>query len=204
MIKKYFPVLNHINLPGVITTLGLMMGAVTAYFILHGDLRWAILCLFFCGVFDLADGLVASRLGKVTDFGRQLDSLVDFFTCCIMPIIIVFRFFHENIFIVIAMGFYAMCGLWRLAYYNIQAPPADPAAKKYFTGLPVPGAMMAVTMVFWTVLRFDLPEWILAVTFLGIGFLMVSFVKLRKYGLWQQILWLIGVAFVAYVIVSGS
>ncbi|MCL2500808.1 MAG: CDP-alcohol phosphatidyltransferase family protein [Defluviitaleaceae bacterium] len=204
MIKKYFPVLNHVNLPGVITTLGLMMGAVTAYFLLHGELRWAILCLFFCGVFDLADGLVASRLGKVTDFGRQLDSLVDFFTCCIMPVIIVYRFFFDNLFIIIAMGFYAMCGLWRLAYYNIQPPPTDPAAKRYFTGLPVPGAMMGVTMVFWMVLRFELPEWILAVTFLGIGFLMISFVKLRKYGLWQQILWLVGVAFVAYVIMSGS
>jgi phosphatidylserine synthase len=195
--------MKHINLPGVITTLGLMMGAVTAYFLFHGELRWVILCLFICGVFDLLDGLVASRLKKVTDFGRQLDSLVDFFTCCIMPIIIVYRFFHESLFVIIAMGFYTMCGLWRLAYYNIQAPSADPEAKRYFTGLPVPGAMMVVTMVFWTVLRFDLPVWILAATFLGIGFLMISFVKLRKYGLWQQVMWLIGFAFVAYVIVSG-
>jgi phosphatidylserine synthase len=204
MIKKYFPVLGHINIPGVITTLGLLMGAVTAYFLFHGDLKWVILCLFICGIFDLADGLAASWLKQVSDFGRQLDSLVDFFTCCIMPIIIVYRFFYESPAVITAMGFYAVCGLWRLAYYNIQAPPADPAAKKYFTGLPVPGAMMGVTMMFWTVLRYGLPDWILALAFLGIGTLMVSFVKLRKYGLWQQIMWLIGVGFVVFVFVAGS
>jgi CDP-diacylglycerol--serine O-phosphatidyltransferase len=200
MIKKVFPVLNHINIPAVITTLGLLMGAITAYFFFHGDLKWAILCLFFCGVLDLADGLVAARLNQITAFGRQLDSMVDFFTCCIMPIIIVYQFFHESLLIIITMGFYALCGLWRLAFFNIQATPAaDSGTKKYFTGLPVPGAMMAVTMVFWTVLRFDLPGWVLALTFLVIGLMMISFVKLRKYGLWQQVMWVMGVAFVVYV-----
>jgi phosphatidylserine synthase len=202
MLKKFFPVLAHINIPGVITTLGLIMGAVTAYFLLHGDLKWVILCLFICGIFDLADGFVASRLNQITKFGQQVDSLVDFFTCCIMPIIIVYRFFHENIFILIAMGFYAICGLWRLAYYNILPQPTDPTAKKYFTGLPVPGAMMVITMVFWMVLRFELPEWMMAVTFLLVGCLMISYVKLRKYGNWQKIMWGIGVAFVVYVFVG--
>ncbi|MCL2203696.1 MAG: CDP-alcohol phosphatidyltransferase family protein [Defluviitaleaceae bacterium] len=200
-MKKFFPVIEHINIPSALTTLGLLMGAVTVYFLVHGALRWAILCLFICGVLDLADGLVASRLNKITKFGQQVDSLVDFFTCCIMPIIIVYQFFHENIFVLLAMGFYAICGLWRLAYYNITAQPAAaPGEKKYFTGLPVPGAMMVVTMVFWTVLRFELPAIVMAVVFLAIGVLMISFVKLRKYGLWQQIMWGVGVAFVLYVI----
>jgi len=200
MLKKFFPPVAHINAPSALTTLGLIMGAVTAYFLVHGQLRWAILCLFFCGVLDLADGFVASRLNKITPYGRQVDSLVDFFTCCIMPIIVVYQFFYTHWYVLVPMGFYAVCGLWRLAYFNIQPQSTDPHERKYFTGLPVPGAMMVVTMVFWTVLRFDLPAAVMAGTFVFLGFLMISFVKLRKYGLWQQIMWGVGVAFVLYVI----
>jgi CDP-diacylglycerol--serine O-phosphatidyltransferase len=205
MLKKTFPVLNHINLPGAITTFGLLVGAVTAYLLKHGELRWAILCLFICGVLDLMDGFVASRTGKVTKFGQQADSLVDFFTCCVMPIWMVYIFFHQSAFVMIAMGFYAVCGMWRLAYYNISNPTdAEPGEKKYFSGLPVPGAMMVVTMTVWFAVRFTLPPAVMAVTFLVIGALMVSKLRLRKYGPWQQALWVIGTAFVVYVVVAGG
>ncbi|MCL2189693.1 MAG: CDP-alcohol phosphatidyltransferase family protein [Defluviitaleaceae bacterium] len=201
MLKKIFPVIEHINAPSALTTLGLLMGAATAYFIKHGELRWAILCLFICGILDLADGFVASRLNQITKFGQQMDSLVDFFTCCIMPIVIVYVYFYESRFVIGAMVFYAVCGLWRLSYFNILPQSTDPAEKRCFTGLPVPGAMMVVTMVFWAVLRFELPVWILGAAFLFLGFMMISFVKLRKYGLWQQIMWGVGVIFMVLVFV---
>lgn len=201
-MKKYFPVLAHINFPSMLTTTGLLMGAVTAWLLVHrqDDLRWAVLALFICGVLDLADGLAASRLNRITKFGQQVDSLVDFFTCCIMPIWLVYLFFYEHVFVIVAMGFYAMCGLWRLAYYNIIAQSVEKEGKKYFTGLPVPGAMMVVTMVFWFLQRFDGPAWVMGLTFLCIGLLMISFVKLRKYGPWQWILWAVGCGFMVYVL----
>jgi len=203
MLKKFFPVLEHINFPGILTTMGLMMGAVTAYLLMHGELRWAILALFLCGVLDLADGFAASRLNQITKFGQQVDSLVDFFTCCIMPIFMVYLFFYENWLVVGAMAFYAMCGLWRLAYYNILTEqPALPGGRKYFTGLPVPGAMMVITMTFWAVMRFGLPVWLMAIAFVAIGLLMVSYIKLIKYGPWQRILWGVGLIFMGFVLFS--
>lgn len=202
-MKKLFPVLGHINFPGLLTTTGLLMGAVTAWLLVHqADLRWAVLALFFCGVLDLADGLAASRFNKITDFGKQLDSLVDFFTCCIMPIWIVYLFFYEHPLVIGAMAFYAVCGLWRLAYYNITPQSVEKDGEKYFTGLPVPGAMMVITMVFWFSLLYDLPAWVMGVAFLFIGCMMISFVKLRKYGPWQWILWAVGCGFMVFVLVG--
>jgi CDP-diacylglycerol--serine O-phosphatidyltransferase len=202
-VLRLFPVMEHINFPGLLTTLGLLMGAATAYLLIHqDDLRWAVLALFFCGILDLADGLAASRLNIITNFGKQLDSLVDFFTCCIMPIIIVYLFFYESYFVIGAMAFYAICGLWRLAFYNITPQSVEKDGKKYFTGLPVPGAMMVITMIFWFTLRFEWPAWVLGITFLFIGCMMISFVKLRKYGPWQWILWAVGCGFIVYVMVG--
>jgi len=203
-MTKFFPVMAHINFPSVLTTTGLLMGAVTAFLLVHrqDDLRWAVLALFFCGVLDLADGLAASRMKKITQFGQQVDSLVDFFTCCIMPIWLVYLFFYENYFVIGAMAFYAICGLWRLAYYNITPQSVEKDGKKYFTGLPVPGAMMLVTMVFWFLHRFDGPQWLMGAAFLCIGVLMISFIKLRKYGPWQRILWAVGCGFMVYVMVG--
>jgi len=203
-MMKIFPVLKHINFPSVLTTTGLLMGALTAWLLVHrqDDLRWAVLALFFCGVLDLADGLAASRMGKITEFGKQVDSLVDFFTCCIMPIIIVYLFFSDYVFVIIAVAVYAICGLWRLANFNITAQSVDKDGKKYFIGLPVPGAMMVVTMVFWFLLYYNGPGWVMGVTLLFLAFMMISFVKLRKYGPWQWILWAVGCAFLIFVWVA--
>ena len=202
-MEKLFPVLKHINFPSVLTTTGLLMGAVTAWLLMHrqDDLRWAVLALFFCGVLDLADGLAASRLGKITEFGKQVDSLVDFFTCCIMPIIIVHQFFYDNAFVIGAVAIYAICGLWRLANFNITPQSVDKDGKKYFIGLPVPGAMMVVTMVFWFLQNYGGSQWIMGAAFLFLAFMMISFIKLRKYGAWQWIIWVVGCAFVVFVLV---
>lgn len=203
-MKKYFPVMAHINFPSMLTTMGLLMGAVTAWMLVHrqDDLRWAVLALFFCGVLDLADGLAASRFNRITKFGQQVDSLVDFFTCCIMPIWLVYLFFYDSWFVIAAMAFYAICGLWRLAYYNITPQSANADGKKYFIGLPVPGAMMVVTMAFWFLNKFSGPSWVMGVTLLCLGVLMISFLKLRKYGPWQRILWAVGCGFMVYVLVG--
>jgi len=194
-IAKYFPALGNFNLPNVITTCGMIFGIAACYFLVAGNFRTAMICLFCAGVCDLVDGWVANKLNQQSRFGQAIDSLVDFFICVIMPVWIVHGFMGDNWPMTIGLVFYCICGLWRLAYYNINE------ADKSFTGLPVPGAMMLVVMATWSIIERGFSEWALVITFIVTGLLMISCIKLSKYGKWQVIMGLVGLAFFIMVLI---
>jgi CDP-diacylglycerol--serine O-phosphatidyltransferase len=195
-LERISPVLKHINVPNCITTLGLVFGMFCAYFLTRQDLRMAIICLFFAGVMDLFDGYVAVKLKQQSEFGKHLDTLVDFFTCVIMPIWMVFDLLDGSVFVIASLIFYCACGLWRLANYNLVG------AGKVFTGLPVPGAMSIVTIVIWCVVMYNISVWAAVAMFFIVGGLMVSGIKLPKYGMWHLLFGVAGVAFLILVIFS--
>ena len=190
------------NIPNAITTLGFIFGIFACYFLTRQDLRMAIVCLFVAGLMDLIDGFFAAKLNQQTDFGKYLDTLVDFFTCCIIPIWMVYDLLNnnpiDNPIVVASLIFYCICGLWRLAYYNIIV------AKGNFTGLPVPGAMCLVTMSVWVVSQYGVHIGITAATFFAVGLLMVSGIQLSKYGWWHWLMGLAGVGFLIVVIFTGA
>jgi len=194
-IAKLFPALANFNLPNVITTIGMVFGIAAVYYLVSQNFRAAMVCLFCAGVCDLVDGWFAAKLKQTSRFGQAIDSLVDFFICVIMPVWIVHAFMGDNWPMTIGLVFYCICGLWRLAYYNVNE------ADKSFTGLPVPGAMMLVVMATWMILYSTFPEWALTVTFFITGLLMMSRIQLAKYGKWQIVMGLVGLAFFIMVLI---
>lgn len=196
-----FPALKHLNIPNALTTLGMIAGLFACLFIARHDFRMAAIFLSLAGLLDFVDGFVATKLKQQTEFGQYVDTLVDFFTCGILPGFLVINMvvspyapMYQNVIIFAAMLFYASCALWRLAYYNIVE------ADKYFVGLPVPGSMMMVTMGLWAFLTFNVvPIYVPAIIFFVIGVMMVSGIMLPKYGLWQKIMSLAGLLFLILV-----
>jgi len=194
-MKKIFPVLQYINVPNTLTTIGMGFGVVACYFIMARNLQMVFICVFLATFMDLLDGFFAGKLNQRTEFGQQADSLVDFFICCIVPMLVVYAFIGGGPLLIVSMIFYCMCGLWRLAHYNLAT------AKKYFTGLPVPGGLLFAAMSIWAVVRFSLPYWVCAIFFFLTGLLMISNIKLEKYGLWQKILWGLGLLFLVLAVI---
>jgi len=195
-MKKYFPVLQYINVPNTITTIGLIFGVAACYYLAQGNMQGTLICLFLSGLMDLMDGFFADKLKQQTQFGQCIDSLVDFFICCIIPIGMVHVFVGNYPILFLALAFYCMCGLWRLGYFNVTE------SKAYFIGLPVPGAMLLVAIAIWAVAHHGLPIWVVAVILFLTGLCMVSFIKLQKYGLWQKVLWVVGLFFLAVIVAS--
>ncbi|MCL1987624.1 MAG: CDP-alcohol phosphatidyltransferase family protein [Firmicutes bacterium] len=195
-MKKFFPVLQFVNIPNGITTLGLFFGIVACYFLVQNNLRFALICVGFSLLTDLFDGFFATKLHQQTEFGQYVDSLVDFFICCIIPIWGIYLFVGSYPVLVILIAFYCICGLWRLAYYNLSHP------KDYFVGLPVPGAMLVIVMVLWFLVNYNLSTWILYIALLLTGVLMISAVQVKKYGIWQKAILLLGCSFLIMLIVS--
>ena len=192
--ERISPVLRHLNVPNMITTFGLVFGIFAAFFLTQRDLRMAIICLFCAGVMDLLDGLIATKLNQQSEFGKHLDTLVDFFTCVIMPIWMVFDLLDTGTIVVASLVFYCACGLWRLANYSLVG------AGRHFTGLPVPASMTIVTFVVWCVVMYGAPTWLAIIMFFAVGALMVSGIKLPKYGMWQKAFGLLGLVFLIVVI----
>jgi len=147
---------------------------------------------------DLIDGFFAEKFNQRTLFGQYADALVDFFICCIMPVLIVYTFLGSGILLISSVTFFCICGLWRLAYFNVVADEK----RDYYTGLPVPGAMMLAMMTVWATVHYDLPIWISIVVFYLVGLFMVSYIKLVKYAIWQKLMWAVCLVFVLVVVIS--
>jgi len=145
---------------------------------------------------DGLDGLIARLTHTTSDFGREMDSLADVISFGIAPAVLAFawgvqfvdsglpaqfqhQLFQAGYFIAFL---FLLCGAARLARFNVQKNPIpkNPGRpnRKYFVGLPIPGAAGTVAA---TVYAFDaepIRYWPIAVVWLGLlallGFLMVS------------------------------
>ena len=75
------PVVNLLEKTGItpntLTWIGFFIALVTAVFAALGNMPVAGLLLLFGGYFDMLDGSLARRTGKVSVFGEVLDSTLD-------------------------------------------------------------------------------------------------------------------------------
>ncbi|HTQ56240.1 MAG TPA: CDP-diacylglycerol--serine O-phosphatidyltransferase [Bryobacteraceae bacterium] len=145
---------------------------------------------------DGVDGLIARMTHTTSDFGREMDSLADVISFGIAPAVLAFawgvqfvdsglpqqfqhQLFQAGYFIAFL---FLLCGAARLARFNVQKNPVpkNPGRpnRKYFVGLPIPGAAGTVAAVVYAGGAEPIQFWPLAVLWLALlallGFLMVS------------------------------
>jgi len=107
---------------------------------------------------DGLDGMIARLTHTTSDFGREMDSLADVISFGIAPTLLAFawgvRFVdsglpHQFQYQLFDAGYFIaflflLCGAARLARFNVQKNPIpkNPGRpnRKYFVGLPIPGA----------------------------------------------------------------
>ena len=145
---------------------------------------------------DGLDGLIARLTHTTSDFGREMDSLADVISFGMAPAVLAFAWgvqfvdsglapqFQHQLF---QAGYYIaflflVCGAARLARFNVQKNPIpkNPGRpnRKYFVGLPIPGAAGAIAAVVYAFSGEPVGYWPIAVAWLALlallGFLMVS------------------------------
>ena len=145
---------------------------------------------------DGFDGMIARLTHTTSDFGREMDSLADVISFGIAPTVLAFawgvqfvdsglpqqfqhQLFQAGYFIAFL---FLLCGAARLARFNVQKNPIpkNPGRpnRKYFVGLPIPGAAGTVAAVVYAFYGEPIGYWPIAVVWLGLlallGFLMVS------------------------------
>ena len=127
------------------------------------------LVLIMAVFFDYMDGKVARSLGGSSAFGEELDSLADSLSFGAAPAFLIYACYiglEGGIYGAIAAAFFALCGVLRLARFNVMHVVGP------FQGLPIPAAGMALASI--VIGGVPLTPRLAVVVMIGLGTLMIS------------------------------
>lgn len=165
-------------IPNLFTTGNLFFGFFGIINAIEGRFELAAVAILISCLFDILDGKVARLTRATSRFGVEYDSLADLVAFGVGPGILMYLWALKPFGRLgwLAAFLFMACGALRLARFNVQA---ETVSKKYFVGLPIPGAasMISTTVLFlhnWKVtstMASSIP--LLLETFL-LGFLMIS------------------------------
>ncbi len=165
-------------LPSLFTISNLFFGFSAILFAESGKYQVACIFVFVAAVMDMLDGRIARLTGTESQFGAELDSLVDIVSFGVAPAFIFFHwgFSYAGIDLFLkrlgwaAAFIFVSCGALRLARFNIQKSVVD---SKFFVGVPIPiAAIFTISLI----LRF--PEPVKSPLFTYVVSMMVIFVSL--------------------------
>ena len=135
-------------------------------------------------VFDVLDGRIARWRHKASTLGRELDSLADVISFGAAPAAIAYAAGLRSALDQTMLMYFAVCGLSRLARYNITAEDlADNTGKvQYFEGTPIPTSIVPLALLLgashydllWPVQMFGWPLHLASLLFVLSGSLMIS------------------------------
>ena len=174
-----------------------VLGMVLAF--TCGKINYAMCCLMVAGVCDLFDGMVARRCKRTEEdkkFGIELDSIVDTLSFVALPVCIFISMGLTKVWDIVIFMFFALAGVARLAYFNIDTADSEKAVKHY-TGLPVTYAALIFPLVYLLFLPFegDVFMWIYRAAIVLISVFEILKIKVPKpTGFWYIIFGLAAIA----------
>ena len=172
----------------------------TMSYLENGDVRH----IFFAGwlvvaamVFDVLDGRVARWRQMSSSLGRELDSLADVISFGVAPAMIAYSCGMQGLFDRLILVYFVVCGVSRLARYNVTAEALSEGGDKvkYFEGTPIPTSLLLVGLIMLAAANDALRErlWLGEITLAGFtlhplvllfavsGSLMISRIRIPKF-----------------------
>jgi CDP-diacylglycerol--serine O-phosphatidyltransferase len=150
MIRE-FHLADWFTLANAFCGVGALFAVMT--FLQTGDVRhiyFACALIPAALVFDVLDGRIARWRQKSSELGRELDSLADVISFGVAPAAIAYGCGMQGLWDRVVLVFFVVCGVSRLARYNITAVKLSEGGDKvkYFEGTPIPTSLLLV-IVLW-------------------------------------------------------
>ena len=147
-VKKY--------LPSLITLANLFLGFLSVLYIQKGDFVFACHLILIAALLDSFDGKLARKIGVVSAFGKEIDSLADVVSFCLAPSFLVFNILYDPnltsynfqfffLYIAFLSSFPLLMGAIRLARFNVEHNEEE--IKEYYVGLPSPMSAIAICSI---------------------------------------------------------
>lgn len=127
-------------LPSVFTLTNMLCGFSSLRAAQLGRFQLAAVLIGIAVVCDILDGAAARAVRAITPFGLQFDSLADLISFGVAPAMLLYSWsLHDMDLVGWALAcFWLACAAYRLGRFNVTVDPL--ADKRYFIGLPSPGA----------------------------------------------------------------
>lgn len=200
MLNEKFVYLKYLNIPNSMTGCSLAIGFITLTLIFKHELKIALTLYVLTLLLDRLDGIVARKFGMESDFGKQLDSLADFFNFCIVPAVIAYFLGLNSVLSVLILIAYILSGVSRLAHFNLDGME-EIDGKKFFLGIPTTLAASWFLIIVSLLEIFNLLHFpYLLLLFFGVlAVLMIAPLKCNKNGLLVKSLYLLIPAVVVFL-----
>ena len=121
-------------LPNILTLGGVCLGISSIKFSIDGNFSLAVTLILLAAILDALDGRVARLIKGTSDFGKELDSLTDFVSFGIAPVLILY-FWELNTYGKFGWAIaliYSVCCVLRLARFNLTKIDSDQSWKKSY------------------------------------------------------------------------
>ena len=154
--RKHFSMIRGFHLADLLTIANGCCGIAAVFhamrFLERQDRRqiyFAALLIPMAIVFDVLDGRIARWRHTNSPMGRELDSLADVISFGVAPAAIAFAVGLNTVVDQIVLMYFAVCGLSRLARYNVTAGQlATPSGSvRYFEGTPIPTSVVPLLLL---------------------------------------------------------
>ena len=146
-------------LPNILTLGGVCLGISSIKFSIDGNFNLAVTLILLAAILDALDGRVARLIKGTSEFGKELDSLTDFVSFGIAPVLILY-FWELNNYGKLGWAIaliYSVCCVLRLARFNLTKNENDQDWKNnFFEGVPSPaGGLLILTPLIYELTDFS-------------------------------------------------
>ena len=177
------PILSYLgDLPNICSLAGLCCTLIAIYFLIIGIYNLAMIGMIWAVAFDWADGLIARKMkdrsGSDSQFGGQLDLLIDIVSYGVTPAILILSYANFNpLFLPVAFIMLVFAAI-RLSYFSTFGLSND--AK--YTGLAIDNNTIILVFLFMFSEYFEKFGFsiFLALSGLSLSILNVSQIKTPK------------------------
>lgn len=145
-------------------------GLLSIMFAATGKFKIAALLLVLAVFLDWADGKIARMKKQTHELGKELDSLSDIVSFGIAPAVFGFLQIQWHPVVTIIIIFFALCGILRLARFNITKNDG------FYEGVPITTNGIIFPLIFFA----GVPIQFYVYVYLFMGLLMISSFKIKK------------------------
>lgn len=177
---------NTIGLAGLISFTSLAASWLALAFLLSENFKIAVVLACSAFLLDASDGFVARKLGKSSEFGRQLDSMIDAINYSLFAAVFISQILLPGALGLIAGYTVLAFGILRLVLFNINGYHTEGSAN-YYTGVVTPHLSLAALILFTVTkltnwLTWDGSDWLVFTILFILAVGQISTLKVRKTG----------------------
>ncbi len=162
-------IIKELKLADLITIGNFCAGILSVFFSIKQELNIAASLMILAFVLDFLDGRVARYMKSDNKFGKELDSLGDLVSFGVAPAVFGYSTGLSEPIHMIILIFFAVCGMIRLARFNVLKI-------KGFIGVPITTNGIIFPLIYFIV---PFSEYVILI-YLIMSVLMISDIKIKK------------------------